>query len=206
MDCTIARLRIARPFAHLDESTFICYASCSLQRWPRPRWCYCAGTYSSLGSNCGPPLFRFLPPSCWPPGSLECGGMLATVFGTVVVARLFGQTTSLSIFRRVFSDHGDLCTSAVCLSWLVENTRASRQRMARRQSQLEAEIGERKRAEAAQREHREQLAVEIERRNAAEAALREREERVRMAVESAAIGTWDFNPLAANAIGRRTPR
>jgi PAS domain S-box-containing protein len=40
-----------------------------------------------------------------------------------------------------------------------------------------------------------ELAAEIRRREDVEKVLREREERMRMAVESAGIGTFDFNPL-----------
>ena len=58
---------------------------------------------------------------------------------------------------------------------------------------------ERRKAVAAESEQREQLAIEIQRRAAAETALREREERMRMAVDSADIGTWDFNPITGEA-------
>jgi len=67
--------------------------------------------------------------------------------------------------------------------------------LAERRQQLESEIAERKKVEVAERDHREQLANEVERRGKAEMALREREERMRMAVETADIGTWDFNPI-----------
>ena len=44
-------------------------------------------------------------------------------------------------------------------------------------------------------ERRRELEKEMLRREQAEAGLREREERLRLAIESANIGTWDFNPL-----------
>lgn len=123
-------------------------------------------------------------------------GLLAGAFGLPVIVLMFGKRQRpFDLSPRFFVILAIYITSAFLLSWLLESARASRQRMARRQEQLEAEIAIRQRAEAAEREQREQLAVEVERRAVAEAALREREERIRMAVESAAIGTWDFNPV-----------
>ncbi len=123
-------------------------------------------------------------------------GLFATALGAatvgfILVKQLHFQNPPPQFYLRMLLFVG----VGGVMSWLTDSVLMARQRIARRQRMLEHEIGERNRAEAAQREQREQLAIEVERRAVAEAALREREDRMRMAIESAAIGTWDFNPL-----------
>ncbi len=123
-------------------------------------------------------------------------GLLATALGVLAAALILAKRIqTLNASPRFLLIMTIFVVAGVFVSWLVESARAARQRMARRQAQLESEISERQRAEASERVQRERLAVEVERRAAAEAALGEREERIRMAVESAAIGTWDLNPV-----------
>ena len=123
-------------------------------------------------------------------------GLLATVFGAGTISYILVKQTDFQhptpqFYLRMLLFVG----VGAAISWLTDSVVTARQRIARRQRMLEHEIAERNRAEAAQREQQEQLAFEIQRRAAAEAALREREDRMRMAIESAAIGTWDFNPV-----------
>ncbi len=81
------------------------------------------------------------------------------------------------------------------LDFLFASLHSARRKAAERQRELECEVAERCRAETAEKEQRLRLAEEIRRREEMELVLREREERIRMAVESANMGTFDFNPL-----------
>ncbi|MES1213274.1 MAG: PAS domain S-box protein, partial [Singulisphaera sp.] len=124
------------------------------------------------------------------------GGISAAIFSTAVITyMLFRQAGFAHLPFQVAVRPFIFLAVATTLSWLVNSVTAARTRITRRQQQLEKEIAVRQQAEAAERERREQLALEIERRVSAEAALAEREERMRMAIESADIGTWDFNPV-----------
>ncbi|HVU85841.1 MAG TPA: PAS domain S-box protein [Pirellulales bacterium] len=145
------------------------------------------------------PLMAAVALSAWNAGMRA--GLMATTLGAISVAVMLSRRfEAADVSPQFFLVLAIFVGVGTFLSWLIENARAARARMATRQLQLETEIAVRERAEAAARAQREQLAVEIERRAAAEIALREREERIRMAVESAAIGTWDFNPIT----GERT--
>jgi PAS domain S-box-containing protein len=124
------------------------------------------------------------------------GGLLATLLGTLANTYLDVGATGFHVYPLTFELRLLLFgVIGTLISWLVHSLQSARRRMEDRQKQLEAEIAERRKAETSERQQREQLAAEMCRREAAELALREREERVRLAVESAEIGTWDFNPL-----------
>jgi PAS domain S-box-containing protein len=128
-------------------------------------------------------------------GGLEAG-LIATLLGSVANNYLdIGDTGSralpLSFQPRLLL----FVVAGTAITWLVHSRQTARRRMEERQRQLEVEVRERRHAEAAQREQRDRLAEEMHRREAAELALREREERTRLAVESAEIGTFDFNPI-----------
>jgi PAS domain S-box-containing protein len=123
-------------------------------------------------------------------------GLCATAFSAAIVAyptitRLAFRDIPTSYLARflIFVTVGGLA------SWLLASLHTAQRRTVRRQRQLAREVTERRKAVTAERTHRQQLAVEINRRAEAEQALREREERMRMAVDSADIGTWDFNPI-----------
>ena len=128
-------------------------------------------------------------------------GLAATVLGAAAGTRFFMNSQELSTVPlglpvRLVA----FVAIAVLTSVGFESLHRARQRLLdrqreleERQKQLEHEVAERRKAESAEREQREQLATEMHRRAVAEVALREREERIRMAVDSADIGTWDFN-------------
>jgi PAS domain S-box-containing protein len=118
-------------------------------------------------------------------------GLSSAMVTTMILMRagLQGMPRTLQIRMLIFVAIG------VLTAWLIDSFRTASRRAVHRQEQLEYEIAERRRAETAEREHRQRLAAEIDRRAAAELAVTEREERMRMAVESAQIGTWDFNPI-----------
>ncbi len=123
-------------------------------------------------------------------------GYIATALGTMSVGYILWANGSLARTPLVFAVRITVFV-AVCVftTHMIAALTAARRRVSSRQEQLEHEGAERRRAELAEQQQREQLAVEVERRKAAELAVREREERMRMAIESADIGTWDFNPI-----------
>ncbi len=123
-------------------------------------------------------------------------GLLATAFGAaagIYVSHKWDNfpflTSHFQVRLLIFTVLGGL------VSWLTASGQTARRRAESRHRQLEQEIVERKAVEAVEGKQRARLAAEIQRREEMELALREREERIRMAVESANIGTWDFNPL-----------
>jgi PAS domain S-box-containing protein len=146
------------------------------------------------------PIFEFGPPAM--PFLLAVtlaawfGGLKAGLFTTVFTAGLLAMFFSSNSFS--MSNQLRLSLFVVIgglISWGVESLLAARLRMDDRQRELEREVGERRRAEAAEKSQREQLIVEMRRRQELELAVRDREERTRMAVQSANIGTFDLNPL-----------
>jgi PAS domain S-box-containing protein len=158
--------------------------------------------YDRVGINA--PVFIFFLPvlaATWYGG--VWAGLFATLLGSGACAYLIlaeggEHALSLSFQVRLVFFSG----LSVFLSWLVDSLRSARQRLVdwqreleSRQVQLEQEVVERRRAEAAEKSQREQLIVEMHRRHELELAVREREERNRMAVESANIGTFDLFPL-----------
>jgi PAS domain S-box-containing protein len=123
-------------------------------------------------------------------------GLFATVLSAMVGVYLASERANFSPWRSNYQLRlAAFLTVGAITSWLVGSSHAARRRAAERQRELEREVVERRRAEATENENRQLLAAEIRRREDVEMALREREERIRMAVESAEIGTWDFNPI-----------
>ena len=123
-------------------------------------------------------------------------GLFAIVFSALMLESGFGEGIGFEFFSMsrqmrlvLFAAIGGLA------SWSIATLHASRQRLEERQRELEKEVIERRRAETSEREQRELLAAEMLRREQAEIGLQEREERLRLAVESADVGTWDFNLL-----------
>lgn len=130
-------------------------------------------------------------------------GALATILGAAAGVYVFLAANDFEGLPQRFQVRFvTFIVTGLLVSWAFHSIRSARRPMEARQReleektrQLEHEVHERRKAEAAERERREELAAEIHRRTAAEQAVREREERMRMAIESADIGTWDFNPL-----------
>ena len=128
-------------------------------------------------------------------------GVFATLLAASATIYLGIDDSGFKILPLIFHRRLLLVVAiGILISWLVDFRKSARRRMEDRQKQLEVEIAERRKADASERQRREQLTAEICRREQAESALREREERIRLAVEAADIGTWDYNPLTAEAI------
>jgi len=123
-------------------------------------------------------------------------GLIATCFSAGVGVYLFVEHMGVSSLPRPFQLRlAMFMVIGAMLSLLLDSLHSTRRRLEERQRGLEQEILERQRAEAALQLQQAQLLREIARREQIEQALCEREERFRMAVESADIGTWDFNPV-----------
>jgi len=130
-------------------------------------------------------------------------GMLATVLGAAAGTYMFMDSHEVSSLPAAFQARIVFFVAiGLLISWGFESTHAMRRQLEERQRgleerqrHLEHETAVRRQAETSERQQREQLIVEMKRREAAEQILRDNEERVRMAVESADIGTWDFNIL-----------
>jgi PAS domain S-box-containing protein len=123
-------------------------------------------------------------------------GLCATLFSAAVVAYpMIVREGIRDIPTSYVSRFLIFIVIGALASWLLAALHIAQRRMVRRQRQLAHEVTERRKAVAAERTQRQQLAVEINRRAEAEQAVREREERMRMAVDSADIGTWDFDPV-----------
>jgi PAS domain S-box-containing protein len=119
-------------------------------------------------------------------------GLSTTLLGSVAAPYFFGDPSTEAIDWQVTLN---FLLVGLVVSGVTESLHVTRRRLEERQRQLEREMVERKKAEAAERMQRERLAQDIEQRALAESGLREREERIRMAVQSANIGTWDLNVL-----------
>ena len=118
-------------------------------------------------------------------------GLFAIILGVGTIIYVFSESTNIPVFATyrqlrilMFVITGGL------ISWGLGTLHTARRRLADRQRELEREVSERRNTEA-------NLASEIRRRCEAETALKEREERTRLAVESAEIGTWDFDVSTA---------
>ena len=123
-------------------------------------------------------------------------GLLATLFGAALGSYWsLEQTNFESIPPYLPGRLIAFVIIGVLISWGMETMHAARRLLEERQRELQRQVIDRQKAEAAERDQRKQLAAEMQRRAAAELALREREERIRLAVESANIGTFDFNPV-----------
>lgn len=126
-------------------------------------------------------------------------GLMATLFSACTGVYLFTEHMGVSSLPRPFQLRLSMfVVISASLSLLVDSLHATRRRLEDRQRGLEQEIHERQRAEAALQQQHAQLLSEIARREQIEQELCEREERFRMAVESADIGTWDFNPITGD--------
>lgn len=123
-------------------------------------------------------------------------GLIATSFSACIGALLVVEQSGVWSLSRSFQLRlAMFVVIGAMLSILINSLHLTRRRLEERQRGLELEILERQRAETALQQQHSQLLGEIARRQQIEQALCEREERFRMAVESADIGTWDFNPV-----------
>ena len=123
-------------------------------------------------------------------------GVFATLLAASATIYLGIDDSGFKILPLIFQRRLPLFVAiGVFISWLVDSRQSARRRVEDRQKQLEVEVTERRKAEAALIEQREQLMAEMSRREAAELVLREQGERIRLALESTNIGTFDFNTV-----------